>query len=48
MTRKLVAASDTTRLNGLLAGARAAPPTVIRGTIRMEEMMKMKEAVDHR
>ena len=48
LTRKLVAASDTTRLNGLLAGARAAPPTVIRGTIRMEEMMKMEGATEHR
>ena len=48
MTRKLVAASDTTRLNGLLAGARAAPPTVLRGTIRMEGMMKMEGAMDHR
>lgn len=48
LTRKLVAASDTTRLNGLLAGARAAPPTVIRGTIRMEEMMKMEGSMDHR
>ena len=35
LTRKLVAASDTTRLNGLLTGARAAPPTVIRGKMSM-------------
>lgn len=45
LTRKLVAASDTTRLNGLLAGARAAPPTVIVGTMRMEGMMKMEGAM---
>lgn len=42
LTRQLVAASDTTRLNGLLAGARAAPATVIVGTMRMEEMPAMK------
>ncbi|NUQ20225.1 MAG: nuclear transport factor 2 family protein [Gemmatimonadaceae bacterium] len=38
LTRTLIAASDTTRLIGLLAGARAAPPTVIRGRIMMEGM----------
>ena len=35
LTRKLVPASDTTRLNALLAGARAAPATIIRGTTPM-------------
>ena len=39
LTRKLVAAADTTRLNGLLAGARAAPATVIMGRMKMEGMM---------
>lgn len=39
LTRKLVAPADTTRLNGLLAGARAAPGTVIRGKMKMEGMM---------
>jgi ketosteroid isomerase-like protein len=38
LTRKLVAASDTTRLNGLLSGARAAPPMVMTGKMAMEGM----------
>lgn len=40
LTPKLVAPSDTARLNGLLRGARAAPPTVIMGKMMMEGMMK--------
>ncbi|HEX8850488.1 MAG TPA: DUF4440 domain-containing protein [Gemmatimonadaceae bacterium] len=49
LTRKIVAASDTTRLNGLLAGARAAPATVIRGRMTMMEgMTKMEGAADRR
>lgn len=40
LTRKLVAPSDTTRLQGLLAGARAAPATVVIGKFMMMGGMK--------
>lgn len=48
LTRKIVAASDTTRLNTLLAGARAAPATVIRGRMTMMEGMMKMEGEDRR
>lgn len=38
LTRQFVAPADTARLNGLLRGARAAPPTVITGKMTMEGM----------
>jgi ketosteroid isomerase-like protein len=42
LTRKLVAPSDTARLNTLLTGARAAPLIVIPGKMMMMEGMAMK------